>query len=439
MSDMDARGDDRLDRELSSYYRDLAGAPVPVKLHGRTVRSILSGGEARASGRGGRPGVWHGFSRVAPAALVVVGVAAIALAALPLMQHVPTPVGPTAAATARATASATTQATSWPMTSATPQAPALTTPSPFPSPLPSGATRVTVMNLGAANLTVTIGEMTVGQLDCGATGTYVVTSYPATFAADAMGSTASVAMTRASADQWWVYRPDGWTTGMQSPPTDRTYSVCTSVAYGYDPSGVATWSIGLPTIRGTKADATVNRESSVAADQWASELATALLALGEQRRTPTVSATVVGGFAQANTTMPGFLSLAFYLQPTLYPAPVEPIATWTGYLVLDLSDGHRVGVDELFTNPAQGLAVLSSQTRKVLGVSADGGAYAAETQPGAPNFNVWYPTTDGLQIIFHDPTQSQWDGALYQTVATIPWSVLKSLIKPDSPVRAVMP
>jgi hypothetical protein len=52
---------------------------------------------------------------------------------------------------------------------------------------------------------------------------------------------------------------------------------------------------------------------------------------------------------------------------------------------------------------------------------------------------VWYPTTDGLQIIFHDPTQSQWDGALYQTVATIPWSVLKSLIKPDSPVRAVMP
>ena len=425
MSDIDARGDDRLDRELSSYYSELAGTPVPIDLHGRTVRSILSGGEARASGRYVRPGLRHGFSRVAPAALVVVGVAAIALAALPLMQHAPTPVGPT------------TSATSVPTTSTT--SPGLATPSPFPSPLPSGATRITVMNLGAADLTVTIGEATVGQLECGATGTYVVTGYPATFAADAMGSTASVAMTHASADQWWVFRPDGWTTSMQSPPIDRIYSVCLSSANGYDPSGVATWTISLPTIRGTKADALANREISVTADHWASKLATAVLALGEQRRTPTVSATVVGAFAGANTRMPGLLSLAIYLQPTLDPAPVEPIATWTGYLVLDLSDGHRVGVDELFTNPAQGLAILSSQARKVLGVPADGGVYGAETSPDAANFDAWYPATDGIRLVFQDPMKSQGDAALYQTVVTIPWSALDSVIKPDSPVRAVVP
>jgi len=117
---------------------------------------------------------------------------------------------------------------------------------------------------------------------------------------------------------------------------------------------------------------------------------------------------------------------------------VDGIPMWTADLVFDLSDGHQVGVDELFTKPADGLAVLSAQTRKLMGLTADGGIYAAATTPDALASAMWYPQCDGVRLVFADPVKASLPTAsLYQTEVLIPWSALKSVLAADSPIHSV--
>jgi hypothetical protein len=429
MSDMDARDDGRLDRSLSACYGDLAGAPVPVRLHGRIVRTIQARDGRRASGHGLR----RGLGRLAPAALAVVFVAAVAVAVLPWAQHgTIAPTGPTASATAGATGSATASATASrpPMATAVP-------PTAVPTAFPAGATRITAVNLGETLMTVTIGGNVVGQLACGETGIYAVTAYPSTFEVAVDEASASTVLVRFSAPMWWIYRPDGFTVAETAPPVNRGYAVCPTPYAGSDPSGVVTWSFDYPTVTGTTADAAINSAVSASAERWAGQLAGDLLTLRAARSTPTGTGSLTGYWA-ADTSIPGWLSITVSMNPTLDPAPVDGIPTWTADLVFDLSDGHRVGVDELFTKPADGLAVLSAQTRKLMGLTPDGGIYAAATTPDALASAMWYPQCDGVRLVFADPVKASLPTAsLYQTEVLIPWSALKSVLATDSPIHSV--
>lgn len=411
MSDMDARDDGLLDGSLSSYYHELADASVPVKLHARIVSTIQARGETRVAGRGLR----HDLARLAPAALVVCVIAAVALAALPWAQLGPLgPGGPTASATTPAS------------------------PTAIPTPFPLGAMRITAVNLGAKLMTVTIGGQVVGRLACGQTGTYAVTTFPSKVeVAVGQGTSDSVVFTHYSEPMWWIYGPDGLTTGEEAPPANRSYAVCPTAFQGRDPSGVATWDFYYPTVSGTAggkaADARINQAISAAAEQWAVQLAADLATLRQQGMPPMGYGQLFGSWT-ADTSMPGLLSISVRMDPVLYPAPTERIPEWTADLMFDLSDGHRVGVDELFTDPAYGLAVLSAQTRQLMGLPADGGAYAAATAPDALLAAMWYSSCDGLHLVFQDPSRASEPAAsLYQKEVVIPWSALLGLSKPDSP------
>ena len=425
MSHQEDRDGGMLDGSLSSYYRQLADAPVPTRLEDRTIRSL----QARES----RGGAMRHFSLrrswVASAAVAAIVVAAVALAGIP-WARVSNPAlvgGPSSSATATRAG----QPTASSLPSGTTQ--------PTASSLPSGATRITAVNLGTRLLTVTIGDTVAGQLSCGQTGTYGVTSYPSRIMVSTdQGSSGSATLTHPSTQQWWTYRADIWTLGDSAPPpANRSYAVCPTTMHGLDTAHVVTSDFEYPTVQGTAADTQINRNISDAVTAWSSELALDLVELRDERPTPTGTGSVTGTY-QADTSMPGLLPLAFYLQPNLDPAPGDPIATWSGFMTVDLSDGHLVGADELFTNSSAGLAVLSAQSRSLMQMPADGGPYAAETAPLAANFKAWFPEKcEGLQIAFPDATRASWRGAsMYQTLVTIPWSALDGLLKPDSPVRA---
>ncbi len=436
MSGIDAPDDGLLDRSLSSYYEELAGSPVPVKLHGRIVRSIRARGETRVAGRGLR----HDLARLAPAALVAMVIAGFVLAALPWAQLGRTDLGLTGPG-ATATASATAQATAapWPPPIPTPPTPG---PTPVPTPFPPGATRIWAVNRGASLMTVTVGEQVVGQLTCGQTGSFAVTTYPSEVLVAADQDSTSTVITSVSAPLWWIYGPGSFATYEGAPPTDQSYSVCPTRYQGDDPTGVVTWNFNYPTVSGTPGgtatDATINQAISGAAEQWAAQLAADLATLRGRLLPQTGTGQLFGSWV-ADTSLPGWLRINVIMDPTLDPAPSVTIPEWTAYLEFDLSDGHRIGVDELFTNPANGLAVLSAQTRQIMGLASDGGAYAAATAPDALEAAMWHPECDGLHLVFQDPTVASWPAAsLYQREVVIPWSALKSVIKPDSPVRSVM-
>ena len=99
MSDIDNQSEEELDAAISSFYRPLGDAAVPVKLQGRAVGTVRELEARRAAGRTPR----RRLLRWAPAALAVIVIGAIVLAAVPALQRGPgataLPAQPTASPT----------------------------------------------------------------------------------------------------------------------------------------------------------------------------------------------------------------------------------------------------------------------------------------------------------------------------------------------------
>jgi hypothetical protein len=102
MNDRDNLSERQLDDLISSHYRPLGAAPVPVRLHGRIVRTVQARMERRAADRTGL----RRLPRLAAAMLAILCIVAVALASLPMLWRGPTiPAEATASASAFASAS----------------------------------------------------------------------------------------------------------------------------------------------------------------------------------------------------------------------------------------------------------------------------------------------------------------------------------------------
>jgi hypothetical protein len=102
MNDRDPLSERQLDDLISSHYGPLGAVRVPVRLHGRIVRTVQARMERRAADRTGL----RRLPRLAAAMLAIVCIAAVALASLPMLWRGPTiPAEATASASAFASAS----------------------------------------------------------------------------------------------------------------------------------------------------------------------------------------------------------------------------------------------------------------------------------------------------------------------------------------------
>jgi hypothetical protein len=431
MSDNDDLRDPQLDGSIASYYRDLADAPVPVKLHGRIVGTL----QTRRGVGARRRGLLHDFSKFAPAALIVLAVAAIAVAALPWTQRGATSgVGATDSAMDSATDSAAVSVNASGELSATPQT-IWAAPTATPSPFPPGAMPITIIDQSSSVLTVGINDETVGQLSCGQTGTYETSTIPARIALG--GGTWDQ-----STPVWVVWRDPSVMMFYDDgpPPASQAFSVCPNTVVDSDASGRVSWWLSVPVVSGTPADSLINEKIAATVLEWTRKFQDSVLAA------PGLSVNVQGSYqayrpddlGRPSSPVPEararLLPLVFSFKG--YGASTSSLH---GYLTFDLTDGHVIGLDELFTSPAAGLAVLSNETRLQLeraGYSLD----ASSTAPSADNFANWTPTEGGLQIDLQSgqgwPAKAE-SGPGF--LITVPWQDLDNLIKPDSPVRALIP
>ena len=335
------------------------------------------------------------WSSLMPAASLAAAVGAVVLAAWPWSQYGPRDPDP---ATATSTAAAGT----------------------------SGAVAVTVENLGASQVTVNIDHWDVYEnLGCGAVRTYDVATEPAHVPAhvDVWAETGSHAAIAASKAVWLVNLPTGWIAYDSEPPTSQV-SICGTMIRGADPGGRVAWVLDTPI---ASSNAVINLEITEATQKWLGQFRDAVLT------TPGDSAIISSSWS-VSQSVPLKQS-----KPELIPLEIQfSVAaagahTWLRYLNFDLSDGHVMGVDELFTSPRAGLAALSAETRKLLSQDVSG---TVRTAPDAANFAAWAPYRDGLHVQLADV--DPWpggEGPSEGVPGTIPWSALDRLIKPDSPVR----
>lgn len=368
--------------------RGWADAPVPAEVSGRIVATL----RAREEQGEGRLRLWRRLSEVVPGALLVLAVAAVALVMLPWSRS--SPIGP-----------------------GEPTAPIL-------DPSPSGAIPVTVMNLGAPEVAVDINDYQIqDSLGCGSIRTYEVESAAARI--DVRATTGSAASVDASKPIWLVMFPTGWIAYDTEPPTEQTISMCgTALFGGTDPNGRVSWDLETPIASG---DALMNLEVLTATQLWLSQFRHAVMA------TPGDSAVVTctWSVSQAVSLRQSRARLV-PLEFRFLVATAEDRTVFR-YVNIDLSDGHAMGIDELFTSPATGLAALSTESLKLL---PEGLAGAVKTAPKAANFAAWNPYADGLHIElqYANPWPAG-NGPGAGVPVTIPWSAVDGLIKPDSPVR----
>lgn len=397
MSDMNAPDYTAIDGRLSSYYRDLADSVVPVKLHGRIVATLESRGRHRfdVRGRGLR------LSRFAPAAVVALAVAAIALAALPWTQH-----GPAALASGTAPGvSSSTGAAS-----------------------PGGGLTVTVMNLAHGWLQIGLNGEISEKLTCGESGTYRVAN-PAPIlslsADDGSGMYGPIGPYDLPAHVWLVELATGMYEYDTQPAASDLYTMCPTKVFGADPSGRVSWDLQTPVVSGNTAWATaMNNTIDAAVQKVLAQARDSVLA------TPADTAIVTSLYYVYG---PGPMKSRMLSIQLDFTVAAEPVRSIYRAVNIDMSDGHGMTIDELFTSPSAALAVLSSESVKLLPADAAG---SFQTAPTADNFSDWMPWSDGLQLNLKtiDPNSS-WNG----TTVKIPWSVLEPLLKPDSPVWDYIP
>ncbi len=117
-----------------------------------------------------------------------------------------------------------------------------------------------------------------------------------------------------------------------------------------------------------------------------------------------------------------------------FATAAHPSATIVS-LNYDLKTGNRLGLQDLFTGNY--LGVLSTQSRAMLkaklGESSDVRTLDAGTSAKEENFKVFFPTKDGLQIIFNEYQVAS--GAAGSQEILIPYSKLKAVINPNGPLK----
>jgi len=422
--------DRQLDERLAGYYRPIADAPVPVRLHGRIVRTIQGRAEGRRS-FGRRP--IRILGRLAPAALAVAVVATIALASKPFLRG--GPASPASAAPASSAASAAPQS-----------APPAVSPSPaptfgptFPGPadtsaFPSGGLAVTVMNRGSSRVEVTIGGTLVGVLACGQSATYPASRSAAVkVQADEFAGVSVAEIAELEGHSWYVYTPGAFAL-LDAEPTGPAISICPMRQLLQGTAGESAVELVEPLVSGTSFDAKINAAIDAKTREWLAPRRVDLATIGTSADSMSDAYSVAWIKHQVR---PGPLSFGRMLAITINYFRMLPNGSassqlnWSGTIAFDLTDGHVIGINELFAPSTNWLSVLSAQSRELLGQPADGGPYAAVTAPVASNFENWRPTDEGISFGISIKRMTE---SAAQPVVTIPWSVLQPLFLPGSPI-----
>jgi hypothetical protein len=398
MSDMNTPEETELDGQLSSYYHDLADSAVPVKLHGRIVGTL--GSRGRSQGLTGLGAARPHISKFAPAAILVLAVAAVALAALPWTQH-----GPTALAsqTAPGTSSSTGAAS------------------------PSGDLTVTVMNLAHGWLQIGLNGEISEKLTCGESGTYQVAN-PApilSLTADDGGDRyGPIGPYDLPAHIWLVELATGSVEYDTQPAASDLYTICPTKVFGADASGRVSWDLNTPVASGFAAAAAMNATIDTAVQKLLAQARDSVLA------TPGETA-IVASIYYVNGS--GTLNTRWMSLQLAFTVAADTVLNLYQEVNVDMSDGHGVTIEDLFTTPGLALATLSSETTKLVPAAAIGDLL---TGPSADNFSNWFPESDGLQFYLRTgDLKSPWAGY----AVTVPWSALKGMLKPDSPIWGYIP
>ena len=100
-----------------------------------------------------------------------------------------------------------------------------------------------------------------------------------------------------------------------------------------------------------------------------------------------------------------------------------------------LASGQRLDLEQLFGDMPAAMAIISAQSqeqlRRSLGSRYDPVLASGGTAPAVSNYGNWALTPGGLKVIF-DQSQVGPDAA-GMPIIVIPWSSLKSVIRPDGP------
>lgn len=107
--------------------------------------------------------------------------------------------------------------------------------------------------------------------------------------------------------------------------------------------------------------------------------------------------------------------------------------SWPDTMVFDLTDGHRIGLDEVFTDPRRALAELAPVVRDALALTLGSmlqpDMLVSGTFPEPLNYEDFILNDEGIAFFFAPYQVAPY--AAGEQVVTIPWSHLAPLLKPQ--------
>jgi hypothetical protein len=216
-------------------------------------------------------------------------------------------------------------------------------------------------------------------------------------------------------------------------PAPRTPIVATEKVTDSCHSASCNWTIDIdrPVVSRPETSALMNGQIDVAVNAWIAEFKAALGEDVENERSLTATYTVA-------LASPSLLSLRFALDED-----TGGVFTVPHGLNFRVADGKLIALPDLFADQAGALALLSSESRRLLPdvlsgragaplSSADMSWIQSGTEPVMNNFGrAWVFTPEGLEITFETAqVAGKWAGT--PTIA-IPWADLAGVIDPRGP------
>ena len=110
---------------------------------------------------------------------------------------------------------------------------------------------------------------------------------------------------------------------------------------------------------------------------------------------------------------------------------------WVATTLYDRKEGKEVGLKDLFKPGSDNIHTLSNAAIAQLDASgvSDSKWVSEGAAPKDENFQAFYPTEKGLNVIFEPYQVGPY--AAGEPEATIPWSDLKPILNPNGPLSQV--
>ncbi len=224
------------------------------------------------------------------------------------------------------------------------------------------------------------------------------------------------------------------TAAPSAPLPARRPAIVNSAVSASDPGHVWTVYLGYPAfVAGTtpwadQIDADILQEVQTRAAQWEAGPASI-------RQVPGKVNTLSGTFTTEMLT-PALASFTMaWTDDSTAAEPTKSVET----LNYDLSTGQRIGFDDLFTDPATALDIISSQAQPLLqdalGADYDAALVAGGTAPTEGNFLHWAMTSAGLKFTFEE-NQVEPAGPPLPSIV-VPWAAVRPVMVQTGPLAAL--